>query len=135
MVLYVKEEIISKAFVVFGHAMLQTQLASALGAGVSVQFGQFGPALGALANRNHHHIGLVVSLAVHGFMDAEVFLHCQVGVDFDGFVAEGTDVHLFVLFFVGWATMRFNGGVVCAEDLVAVLALDGEPIFLFACVD
>lgn len=68
-------------------------------------------------------------------MDAEIVLNCQVWVDFDGFVAEGADIHFFVLFLVGWAVMRFNGGVICTEDPVAVFAFDGEPIFLMAGVD
>ena len=69
-------------------------------------------------------------MAIQCLVDAEILLNCEGGIESEGFVAKRAGVYFFVLFLVLGAVVGLDGVVIRAVDLAAVLAFDGQPIFL-----
>lgn len=67
-------------------------------------------------------------------MNTEILLNRKIRIDIESFVAKRAHIHLFVLFLIVRTLMTFNRAVICAVMLSAVLAYDGHPVFLFACL-
>lgn len=61
---------------IFWHSVLQAYLILASRTGKRVKFGELRPAFRAEANDLIGDVGDIISLALHCFMNAEVFLYC-----------------------------------------------------------
>ena len=79
-------------------------------------------------------VDLEVLLAIHSFVDAEIFLYCEVRIKRECFIAEWANIHLFILLDVFRALVRLDGAMVCTIEFGAVFAFNRQPVFLFACL-
>lgn len=85
--------------------MLETDLVTALAAGVRVESGQFGTAVRSRASGKNRYIVGEVVLAVECLVDAEVFLDSEGRIEGKGLVAEWATVDLTKLTIVLWTLM------------------------------
>jgi integral membrane sensor domain MASE1 len=113
------------ARVIFRHAMFETDLVSALLALVGVQFCQLCSALDPSADDSLWYVLDEVSLAIHRFVDGEILLNGKVVIYVQGLVAKRTHIDFLVFLLILWACMRFDGGMVSAVYLFAILAFNG----------